>query len=67
MSTIKLLIKYALLIGGMIFWFFVFVNYLQPNEVAYDCRLAEISPDFPPEVRNECRKMMKEYVKPIST
>ncbi len=26
----------------------------------YDCRIAEISPDFPPEVREECRKLMKE-------
>ena len=25
--------------------------------VVFDCRLSEISPDFPPEVRNECRKM----------
>ena len=25
--------------------------------IMYDCRLAEISPDFPPEVRNECRKL----------
>jgi hypothetical protein len=29
----------------------------QSHGVMYDCRLAEISPDFPPEVRNECRKL----------
>lgn len=23
----------------------------------YDCRISEISPDFPPEVREECRKL----------
>lgn len=23
----------------------------------YDCRMADISPDFPPEVREECRKI----------
>ncbi len=26
----------------------------------YDCRMAEISPDFPPEVREECRKLIRE-------
>jgi hypothetical protein len=25
--------------------------------VVYDCRLAEISPDFPVDVKNECRKL----------
>ena len=29
-----------------------------PKGVTYDCRLAEISPDFPIEVKNECRKRM---------
>lgn len=29
----------------------------------YDCRLAEISPDFPPKVRDECRKRRMEYQK----
>lgn len=27
------------------------------KKVVYDCSLSEISPDFPPEVRNECRKL----------
>lgn len=64
METIKLVVKWLLLIGGMIFWFFVAVSYLQPDEVIYNCELAEISPDFPPEARNECRKLRS--VKPIS-
>ena len=25
----------------------------------YDCSLAEISPDFPPQVREECRKLRR--------
>lgn len=25
--------------------------------VVYDCRMAEISPDFPIEARNQCRKL----------
>lgn len=27
----------------------------------YDCGLSEISPDFPIEVREECRRLRKEY------
>ena len=30
-----------------------------PEGVTYDCRLAEISPDFPIEVKNECRRRNK--------
>ena len=30
----------------------------KPEGVTYDCRLAEISPDYPIEVKNECRKRM---------
>ncbi len=26
----------------------------------YDCRISEISPDFPPEVREECRRLRLE-------
>jgi hypothetical protein len=30
----------------------------QKNRTAiYDCRIAEISPDFPPKAREECRKL----------
>lgn len=27
-------------------------------EIAYDCRLAEISPDYPSIVKDKCRKLM---------
>jgi hypothetical protein len=30
---------------------------LTHRTVTYDCRLSEISPDFPPEARDQCRKM----------
>ena len=29
--------------------------------VAYDCRLAEISVDYPPAVKEECRKLMEKH------
>lgn len=31
--------------------------------VSYDCRLAEISPDYPVIVKNECRKLSAKGVK----
>lgn len=32
--------------------------FIQPDRTAvfYDCRIAEISPDVPPKVKEECRK-----------
>jgi hypothetical protein len=32
-----------------------------PTGKVYDCTLAEISPDYPIEVKNECRRLLKEY------
>ena len=29
--------------------------------VRYDCSISEISPDFPPQVREECRKLRAKY------
>lgn len=33
---------------------------IQHVNVIYDCRLAEISPDFPPHVKELCRKKINE-------
>ena len=35
--------------------------FMQPNysAVFYDCRIAEISPDVPPKVKEECRRKME--------
>jgi hypothetical protein len=32
-----------------------------PEGKVYDCTLAEISSDYPIEVKNECRRLLKEY------
>lgn len=39
---------------------FVGIVYFTPKQraVVYDCRLAEISPDYPPVVREECRRLI---------
>ena len=48
----------ALVICTIILVVYITYNYgHQSHGLMYDCRLAEISPDFPPEVRNECRKL----------
>jgi ABC-type cobalt transport system substrate-binding protein len=39
-------------------------NYLGiDHEARYDCSIAEISPDFSPTMKAECRKKLKESVK----
>jgi hypothetical protein len=38
----------------------VFSDYYPEGRV-YDCTLAEISPDYPIEVKQECRRLLKEY------
>ena len=43
-------IVFLLVLGGAL----EFID--RPRTIVYDCRMAEISPDFPIEVRNECRK-----------
>ena len=31
-----------------------------PNGTYYDCRMAEISPDFPVQVKEQCRQLRKQ-------
>ena len=31
------------------------------TKIFYDCRIAEISPDVPPMVKQECRKLMEKH------
>ena len=59
METLKLWTKWFLMIGGMIFWFFVavgiFVDKHEPERV--DCTVAEFHPDYPAEIKEACRRM----------
>ena len=58
MTHVKTFIKWCLLVGGMIFWFTVIVGLAVSQEGrVYDCTLVEISPDFPIEVKEECRRL----------
>ena len=39
--------------------------FIQPKyPVAYDCRIAEISPDVPPAVKEQCRKRQQQWLRP---
>jgi hypothetical protein len=40
---------------------FVFTDFGKNRTVIYDCRMSEISPDFPVEVKEECRKLRLEH------
>lgn len=58
MNTIKTIVKWFLIMSGLAVWLAIFIVYGPPKEVVYDCRMAEISPDFPIDVKNECRKLL---------
>ena len=34
-----------------------------PREAVYDCRIAEISPDYTPAMKQQCRQKQKELTK----
>lgn len=62
MKFVKNFLLYCLMTGGVLFWFFVLVAITSQMHgvVKYDCSIAEISPDYPPEVKAECRRIMYE-------
>lgn len=57
---IKLIVLYTLAISGLIAWSIFALRMTTSAEriIVYDCRIAEISPDFPPQVREDCRKLI---------
>jgi len=40
-----------------LFWTLIFALMPTHGVVRYDCRMAEISPDFPVQVKEKCRKL----------
>ena len=51
----------ALCVGAICFTlhFADHIDGLAPKGAYYDCRLAEISPDFPIQVKEQCRQLRK--------
>lgn len=48
------------LVFGLIGFLFSYYALPRKSEVVYNCDLAEISPDFPIEVKKQCRKIRNE-------
>jgi hypothetical protein len=48
----------VLILGIMLVVFAVYYNYTHPHVIVkYDCSIAEISPDYPVQVKEACRKL----------
>ena len=51
---------YTFAVSGLIAWSIFALRMINSSEkiIVYDCRIAEISPDFPQQVREDCRKLI---------
>ena len=52
-----------ILLGAALFALLYGIHDVLPREAVYDCSIAEISPDYTPAMKAECRKKLKESVK----
>ena len=66
-KTIRSIIFYVLLIIFTVFMFGMILFLPKHGQIIYNCTLAEISPDFPPEAREGCRKLRAEAYKRDAT
>lgn len=55
-QTLEYIFAGVVLLGSIMF----LIVGPSPNGKVYNCSLAEISPDYPVEVKNECRKVRAE-------
>lgn len=62
-EDIKLLILLVAVIASMALMFLQPTTLPERTRVFYDCRIAEISPDVPPLVKQECRKLQERKIK----
>jgi hypothetical protein len=52
-----------IVLGTSLFGLLYGIHAVLPKDTVYDCRLAEISPDYTPAMKQECRKKQKESSK----
>jgi hypothetical protein len=52
-----------IVLGALLVSLLYGIHSVLPKEAMYDCRIAEISPDYTPVMREECRKKLKESLK----
>jgi len=62
-EDIKLLILLIAVMASIAMMFFQPTTLPERTRVFYDCRIAEISPDVPPLVKQECRKLQERKLK----
>lgn len=63
MHKLKGILHAALIFGGALFWFFLAIHFASGERVVrYDCSLAEISPDYPLQVKEDCRKLKAVHI-----
>jgi hypothetical protein len=48
-----------ILLGSLLVALLYGVHAVLPNEAVYDCRIAEISPDFTPAMKQACREKLR--------
>ena len=63
MTTVKehLLMWPALIVlGAALITLLYGISSALPEKATYDCSIAEISPDFTPAMRDECRKLKRQ-------
>ena len=53
------------LVLAFMFALIIFGNHIMPRERIYDCSLAEFHPDYPVEVKNECRRIRSQKLTSI--
>lgn len=53
-ETVKYLIGFLF---GFLLWVFILSITPMPETKVYDCSMAEFHPDFPKDVKEECRKI----------
>lgn len=63
LKTNLLIALVLIILGGSLFSILYGIHNLTKGTAkVYDCSLAEISPDYPIEVKNECRKLRAENI-----
>lgn len=61
METTKRLLTYFLIATGVLYYLVAgygfYRSYTSDRVIKFDCTIAEFQPDYPQEVKNECRKL----------
>lgn len=60
-NLIFLLVLFAVCASLVVQFYYPGPNLSERTRIYYDCRIAEISPDVPPLVKQECRKLQERH------